>query len=267
MAKVFLDPGHGGQDSGAYAKGICEKVINLIVALEVKRLLGLNGVEVAMSRTTDTSVSLNERCRMANAWGANYFISIHHNAGGGIGYDVIHSIYKGKGQELANKVAEEFRVIGQKPNGVGVYSKQGSNGDYYAVIRETSMSAIITEYCFLDSSDYYKVDSQDKLMNEAKAIAKAICRQLGLVFKDTVEQPTPSPTPSKILYRVQVGAYSVKSNADKLQAELKSKGIDCFVKQVGNLYKVQCGAYSVRANADAMANRLKSLGYSCFITQ
>lgn len=71
---------------------------------------------------------------------------------------------------------------------------------------------------------------------------------------------------SKTIYRVQCGAFSQKSNADKMLAEIKSKGIDAFITQVDNLYKVQVGAYSVKANAEAQMAKMKSLGYDCFIT-
>lgn len=72
--------------------------------------------------------------------------------------------------------------------------------------------------------------------------------------------------PEKILYRVQTGAFKVKSNADKLAAELKKKGFDTYIVQADGLFKVQVGAFSVKANADAMAAKLKAAGYDTYIT-
>jgi N-acetylmuramoyl-L-alanine amidase len=267
MAKVYLDIGHGGSDSGACGNGLQEKNINLNVGLYLIKYLQACGITYKACRTTDTTINLMQRCKDANNWGADLYVSLHHNAGGGTGYEVYHSIYYGNGTVFAKILAEEYKNIGQIPHGAGVMSRKGSNGDYYCVIRETSMPAIISEFGYIDSADVNKFNTDAKQKAEAKAIAKAICRYFGIIFRDIdATVPTP-PAKIKILYRVQVGAYSIKANADKLQAELKSKGIDCFVKQINGLYKVQCGAYSVRANADAMANRLKSLGYSCFITQ
>jgi len=71
---------------------------------------------------------------------------------------------------------------------------------------------------------------------------------------------------SGTLYRVQTGAFKVKSNADKLAAELKKKGFDTYIVQIGGLYKVQVGAYSIKANANAMMAKLKAVGYDAFIT-
>lgn len=71
---------------------------------------------------------------------------------------------------------------------------------------------------------------------------------------------------SDVLYRVQVGAYSVRSNADNMLAKIKAKGFDACIIQVDGMYKVQVGAYSVKANADAQLKRIKNAGFDAFIT-
>lgn len=68
------------------------------------------------------------------------------------------------------------------------------------------------------------------------------------------------------IYRVQCGAFSVKSNADKLAEQLKARGFDTYMVTVDNLYKVQTGAYSVKANADAQLAKVKAAGFDGFIT-
>ncbi len=68
------------------------------------------------------------------------------------------------------------------------------------------------------------------------------------------------------LFRVQVGAYSQKVNADNMLAKVKAAGFDTYMIQVDGLYKVQVGAYSIKSNADAMLNKLKSAGFDAFIT-
>ena len=77
----------------------------------------------------------------------------------------------------------------------------------------------------------------------------------------------PESQPSGTLYRVQVGAYSVKANADAQLAKVKAAGFsDAFVTKVDNLYKVQVGAYSVKKNADNMLANIKNKGFDAFIT-
>jgi hypothetical protein len=80
----------------------------------------------------------------------------------------------------------------------------------------------------------------------------------------TPTNPTNVPT-AETIYRVQLEADSIRSNADYLANELRSKGIDCCIKiyptPKGNLYKVQVGAYKSYDNAIAMRDKMISLGY------
>lgn len=71
---------------------------------------------------------------------------------------------------------------------------------------------------------------------------------------------------AETLYRVQIGAYSKKSNATAQLAKVESAGFGAFMVLVGNLYKIQVGAYSKKENADAMLARVKEAGFSGFIT-
>lgn len=77
---------------------------------------------------------------------------------------------------------------------------------------------------------------------------------------------TAEVTKTETLYRVQVGAYSVKDNADKQLKKVKAAGFDTYMVKVGGLYKIQVGAYSKKANADAMLKKLKEKGVDAFIT-
>lgn len=85
MVKIFIDPGHGGTDPGAVGNGLQEKNLTLQIATRVKNILlaEYNNVTILMSRTGDTFPTLQDRTNQANAWGADFFLSIHINAGGG----------------------------------------------------------------------------------------------------------------------------------------------------------------------------------------
>ncbi|MDD3628640.1 MAG: N-acetylmuramoyl-L-alanine amidase, partial [Actinomycetota bacterium] len=78
--KVCIDAGHGGSDPGAVRFGLNEKDANLDIALRLKSKLEANGFEVIMTRTRDTSSSLDERVNKANSSGVDIFLSIHNNA-------------------------------------------------------------------------------------------------------------------------------------------------------------------------------------------
>ena len=80
IKKIVLDPGHGGEDSGAVNKGIKEKDLNLALCKKIKTALDAKGFEILLTRNDDTFVSLNDRSKFAKQHAADIFISIHHNA-------------------------------------------------------------------------------------------------------------------------------------------------------------------------------------------
>lgn len=100
----------------------------------------------------------------------------------------------------------------------------------------------------------------DWLYNRLGELASTVTAILG-------GNETPDKPQSNTLYRVQVGAYSVKANADAQLKKVKNAGFtDAFITQVDNMYKVQVGAYSVKSNADNMLAKVKSKGFDAFIT-
>lgn len=70
------------------------------------------------------------------------------------------------------------------------------------------------------------------------------------------------PVEAAVLYRVQVGAYSKRANADRQLAAVQAKGFDALITLVDNLYKVQVGAYSIKSNADAQLVRVRAAGFA-----
>ena len=80
MAKIYLDAGHGGSDSGATKGSRHEADDVLKMALAVGKLLTAQGVQVKYSRTSDIDKKLAVRTSESNNWGANYYLSIHRNS-------------------------------------------------------------------------------------------------------------------------------------------------------------------------------------------
>lgn len=92
-----------------------------------------------------------------------------------------------------------------------------------------------------------------------------IAAKVNALLGDSAGETTQTPT-TQTLYRVQVGAYSKKANADAMLEKIKKAGFDTCMVQVDGLYKVQVGAYSKKSNADAMAAKLKASGFDTYIT-
>lgn len=178
--EVVLDYGHGGTDSGACEGSYKEKVWNYDTGKACKGELEKYNVIVHETRKGDEYVSLSERCTLANKTNAKWFVSIHHNAGGGDRGEVIHSILEGEGKILANDVSEELNGIGQST--VKVYDKKGNgNKDYYAVIRGTKMNSIIVEVCFMDNiNDRQIADTKEERERNGIAIAHGILKRMGI---------------------------------------------------------------------------------------
>lgn len=98
--------------------------------------------------------------------------------------------------------------------------KNASGKDYYGFIRETSCPAVIVECAFVDNAtDLQILATEDKKKAMGVAIAKGILKTLGVEFQ----------AEKKTLYRVQVGAYLVKANAEAMQKKIKAVGFDAFI--------------------------------------
>jgi len=173
MTKIILDAGHGGSDTGAVGNGLRESDIALSVTQKVGNILKSSGVDVIYTRTTDTKVELSTRYTQANNEKADYFISIHANAGGGSGTETL--IYKlgNKAEPLARKIQSAIveklytknRGIKERPD--------------LAVLKHTTMPAILIELAFVDNvNDAYLL--KHKQTEFAQAIADAILSYLGI---------------------------------------------------------------------------------------
>ena len=219
MAKVFIGVGHGGSDPGAVANNVKEKDLNLSIALACRDLLAKHGVSVKMSRSKDENDTISEEVAECNAYAPDLAVDIHNNAGGGDGAEVFHHHGGGKGKTLAENILAEIVKVGQ--NSRGIKTRKNSNGkDYYAFIRNTSCPAVIVECAFVDNASDLKIlatESQRKSMGEA--IAKGILKTLGVEIQS--EKST--------LYRVQVGAYLLRDNAEDMHRKLKAVGFDAFI--------------------------------------
>lgn len=218
MPKVFLGVGHGGTDSGAIGNGFNEKNLNLSIALTCNDVLIQHGVTVLMSRTKDENDNITDEIIECNNFKPDLAVDIHNNAGGGDGAECFYSHIGGTGKILAENVLTEIVRIGQNSRGTKV-RVNSSGKDYYAFIRETTAPAIIVECAFIDNAEDIQIlNSIDKQEVMGTAIAKGILRTLGI----------PYVKKSK-LYRVQVGAYSLRSNATIMQNKLKAQGYDAFI--------------------------------------
>lgn len=215
--KVFLGVGHGGSDPGAVANGVKEKDLNLSIALACRDELKRHGVEVKLSRAKDENDTLSEEIKECNAFAPDLAVDIHNNAGGGDGAEVFHHHGGGKGKTLAENILAEIVKVGQNSRGAKV-RKNSQGKDYYGFIRETSCPAVIVECAFVDNaSDLKSLATESDRQKVGQAIGKGILKTLGVAVQ------------GDRLYRVQVGAYLLRSNAEDMQKKIKAVGFDAFI--------------------------------------
>ena len=189
MAKVFIGVGHGGKDAGAVGNGLKEKNVNLSIALHLRSELQRHGVTVGISRTKDEDDTTSDDVRKANAFDPDYAVDIHTNAGGGTGFEVLHTISGGKGKILAANIETAMVAAGYKSR--GLKTKANSAGkDYFGFIRSIAAPSIILECAFIDSSDYQLIDSEADRQKIARAYARGILKTLGIAYQEEVSSVT-----------------------------------------------------------------------------
>ena len=217
MAKVFLSAGHGGTDSGAVSNGLYEKTINLNTLLACKSELERHGVTVICSRIEDENDPVSEETKEANASGADLAVSFHANAGGGDGFEAFYFNPSPKGKKLATLCEKYVKMLGQNSRGV-------KSGNHLHFIRKTAMTAVLVESFFVDNAkDKCVGDTIAEQTAFGVAYAKAILNYFGIAYKEN------KTTSKKAIHRVQVGAYSDKSNAEAMKAKLKSAGFEAII--------------------------------------
>lgn len=185
--KVVIDPGHGGKDHGAVSQDLKEKDLTLKIAKRVKSELEIAyGIDVIMTRTTDKYLTLKERTDFANKQKADFFCSIHINAGGGTGYeDYIYDRLSDSSETAKKRTVfhNEIKKVLEKYN----IRNRGMKKKNLHVLRETSMSSVLTEVLFIDNKEDQKLLKNEKFLEDiAVAHANGIAAVLG-IKKSNVE--------------------------------------------------------------------------------
>ncbi len=195
---------------------ICDKVEQNLKAYEGYELLRTD------DKSGKTDVSVKNRAKKANDFGADIYISVHHNAGikGKSGGGIVAYVY--------NRV-DDYTLKMQKLLYEKLIAKTGLKGNRSTPLakanlgecRLTKMPAVLLECGFMDSStDVPIILSEDFARQAAEAITEAIV-ELGNLKKKAVATK---------MYYVQVGAFSLKANAQKTVEKLKKAGFNAVIK-------------------------------------
>ena len=297
--KIAIDAGHGGSDYGATYNGRAEKDDNLKLALAVGDILEKNGIDVVYTRTTDEYETPFKKATDANDAKADYFVSIHRNSSPTpnqyTGVETLVYNNSGIKSQMAANINSELEKAGFKNLGI-------TERPNLVVLKRTRMPAVLVEAGFINNDK--DNETFDRNFNQiANGIADGILKTLGITPKtdnnttraasseipsvksesaesteimpiarnnqpapparhscDCDENMTPEP-----LYRVQVGAYRNKDNADRMLNSLLVEGFPAFIIYEDDYYKVQVGAFRQLSNAIKMEQKLRKFRYSTYI--
>lgn len=259
--KIMIDAGHGGADPGAVFGGRQEKDDNLRLALAVGDILSRHGIDVVYTRTDDIYQSPIEKARLANASGADYFISFHRNSSPEPNqYSGVETlVYDQTGQKvtMAQNINSALEKVGFK--NLGVKSRPG-----LVVLRRTRMPALLIETGFINTvQDNQLFD--EKFDEIAQGIAGAILNTLNVNTGSGNPSDDVSTDTAPVYYRVQTGSFTERPNADRMLSGLQDKGYPAFLVFEDGHFKVQVGAFRNLANAVQMERTLRNAGYDTWI--
>lgn len=163
-------------------------------------------------------ISVEDRCKAANDWSADFCLSIHHNAFRGTPWDgggvtVFSCPGSIMGRQYRDAIYDAVIAAGNL-RGNRASPKQENA---YIALKQTKAPAVLVEYGFMDSN----VDAPIILTEEyAKAVGYATMEAIAAVA-GLKKKPT--------LYRVQVGAFLSRENAENMLKSIKNAGFDGMI--------------------------------------
>lgn len=225
--KICIDAGHYGKyNQSPVNKQYWESEMTWKLHNYLKAELEAYGIEVIVTRTAQgNDLALESRGKCAK--GCDFFLSVHSNACNteSVDYPLSCCTITGKADKLGQALADTVAtVIGTTQSG-RILKRKGNNGDWYGVLRganSVGVPGILLEHSFHTNKNAVRwLKDEDNLKLLAKKEAECIAQYYGI--------KKPAAT-AKVLYRVQVGAYSDKRNAEAMLKKLTEAGFPAVIK-------------------------------------
>ncbi|MGN0436338.1 MAG: N-acetylmuramoyl-L-alanine amidase [Wujia sp.] len=272
--KIMIDPGHGGSDPGAVYGDRLEKDDALALALAVGEILQGQGYDVEYTRTTDVYDTPFQKAQIANANGADFFVSIHRNSSDTPNkYNGVQTlIYDDSGIKavMAENINKRLAEVGYR--NINVVERPN-----LTVLKRTQMPAVLVEAGFINSD----IDNNiwdNNFYATAEAIAKGIDETLktaGIAaanggngqyatVNDSItvlngnnnENDTGNSSNGK-----NGNNYSNNNNGNRMQ----NNAVENVQDQTKGNYQILVGIYRGFQSASYQMNRLMNDGYDADI--
>lgn len=170
---IYIDPGHGGRDSGTTYKNIYEKDINLTMSKKIEKHLTSKGAIVYLTREIDTDLStttknkkrsdLDNRAKLINKSNADMYISIHLNYISNSKWQGLQIFYNNKNKEnerIANSLTSYLKEMNSN-------IRESKKENIYYMYKQITVPGVLIELGFLSNpNDRYRLtreEYQDKL--------------------------------------------------------------------------------------------------------
>ena len=260
--KIYLSPSM--QKNNAYAVGNTNEMVQANrIADATKIALERNGFEV---KKAPQGQSMYTSIRESNNWMSDLHIPIHTNAFNGKTDGTLVMVYSTaqKNLDAAQPIYDNLYAVTPGRTVRGVQARPD-----LAELRDTNATAVYVEVDFHDNPPIaqWLIDNPQTV---AEAIAKGVTEYYGIPYIGANNNGSESNENenSNVLYKVQVGAFSVKQNAENLASRLNKAGYDTYIALGKDmLYRVQTGAFRERTNAEDLVDRLKASGFDSFIVK
>lgn len=171
---IIIDPGHGGNDTGALRNNILEKDLTLAIALKVRQELRDKGFNnIILTRNCDKTLALADRVTIANDNNADIFVSIHINSSVKTEVNGIEThYYSEKGYDVAKVIHKEI-MENVEANDRGLFKSK------FYVINHTEAPAVLLELGFISNEQERNLLTSEKRQKDsAEAIADGIVNYL-----------------------------------------------------------------------------------------
>ena len=223
--KIYVSP--SSQPANTYAAGNtneqeqCRRIA--LATVEALKRCGFD----AMTNVKD-GITMYDRVRESNAWGADLHLPEHTNAFNKKlkGTRMFCSSVSGEGGKACKAILDELKpVVPGESDGVQVAS--------YYEITATKAPCAYCEAAFHDNAEQAQWII-DHVVDIAEAVCRGVCKHFGRKYipvDSAAAETEENPVETNTIYRVQVGAFVNKQYAENLRDELKDKGYDAFVIQ------------------------------------
>ncbi len=182
---IVIDPGHGGKDAGAISirDGVYEKEINLLISLQLKKILDKSDIKVYYTRLGDDKVFLKPRIGLANDVDSDFYISIHNNAcpeEWPHGTEILYYDNEVKGiknKNMADIFSEELgKAISLEPQGT-----VEKHDDDVFVLNHSEVPSVLIEVGYLTNRHDMNYLSQE---SNQEAVAEGIYNGIMRLYKE-----------------------------------------------------------------------------------